>query len=125
MMGIGVFGIDDSHDYSAAYFFSVAMMTVWTGTVAIFPAAIAIAIGEAFAWRSALYYALAGGVIALIADQLSGLVIEPSFFGHRTVIMLAGGFVGGFVYWAIAGRLAGDWGTGNTPQQAPIKSKSD
>jgi len=125
MMAIAVFGIDDSRDYAAAYFFSVAMMTVWTGTIAILPAALAIALAEAFAWRSVLYYFLVGGVIALIADQMSDLVIAPSFPGRRLVIMLAAGFVGGFVYWAIAGWRAGDWGPGNSPPRAQADNDAE
>jgi hypothetical protein len=125
MMAIAVFGIDDSRDYSAAYVLSVAMMTVWTGTVAILPAALAIALAEAFAWRSVLYYFLVGGVIALIGDRMSDLVIAPTFTGRRVVIMLAAGFVGGFVYWAVAGRRAGDWGSGDSPPRAPAKGDAE
>jgi hypothetical protein len=124
MMAIGVFGIGDTRDYAAAYIFSVTMMTLWTGTIAILPAAIAIALAEAFAWRSVLYYFLVGGLIALIGDRMSELVIEPTFTGRRLVIMLAAGFVGGFVYWAIAGQRAGDWGSGDSPPRTPAEGST-
>lgn len=124
-MAIAVFGIHDSRDYAAAYFLSVAMMTVWAGTIAILPAVLAIALAEAFAWRSVLYYFLVGGVIALIADQMSDLVVAPGFPSQRLVIMLAAGFVGGFVYWAIAGQRAGDWGASASPPRTPADEVSE
>lgn len=106
-MAVSLFGFDTSPEFLIPFFATVTATTMWTGTIAILPAAIAIAVAEAFGWRSVLYYFLAGGIIALIADQVSDLVIEPTFPGRRLVIMLAAGFVGGFTYWLIAGRLAG------------------
>jgi hypothetical protein len=99
MAAVGFFGIDDSHDYFAAYVTAVALMTVWIGAIAFFPALLAIALAEVFAWRSVIYYLLAGGAIGLAAD--------PAFRDGHTTVMLASGFVGGFAYWLIAGRLAG------------------
>lgn len=114
MMAVSLFGFENQAEFIIPFVTTMAVMTVWTGTIAVLPAFLAIAVGEAFAWRSLLYYFLAGGLIALLADQMSDLVVETSFHGQRTVIMLASGFVGGFVYWAIAGRRAGDWGGGNS-----------
>jgi urea transporter len=107
MAAIGFFGIDDSHDYFVAYVTAVALMTVWAGAIAFFPALLAIALAEVFAWRSVIYYLLAGGVIGLVANQASELAADPVFSGGPMVPMLAAGFVGGFTYWLIAGRLAG------------------
>jgi len=114
-MAVSLFGFENRAEFLVPFFATVSVTTLWTGTIAILPAAVAIALGEAFAWRSVFYYFLAGGIIALIADQVSELVIESALPGGRLVIMLAAGFVGGFVYWAIAGRLAGRWGGDESP----------
>ena len=114
MAALGIFGIDDSRDYFSATLAAVALMTVWAGTIAILPALLAIALAEVFGWRSILYYFLVGGIIGLIADQVSELAVDPIFYGGRPVIMLAAGFVGGFVYWLIAGRLAGQLSSGRS-----------
>lgn len=110
-MAVSLFGFENHAEFLVPFLLTVGVTTFWTATVAILPAAIAIALAEAFAWRSVLYYFLAGGIIAVIADQVSGLVIEPTIPGGRLAVMLAAGFVGGFVYWVIAGRRAGDWGS--------------
>jgi hypothetical protein len=121
-MAVSLFGFESDAEFLIPFFATVMVTTMWTGAVAILPAAIAIAVGEAFAVRSALYYFLSGGLIALIADQASDLVIALSFPGRRLVIMLAAGFVGGFVYWAIAGQRAGDWGPrGSLPRVSAEK----
>lgn len=107
MAAVGIFGIDDSRYYSAAYFLSVVPMTAWIGAVAFFPALVAIVLGEAFSWRSALYYLAVGGAVGLIADQIANVYGRFDLAERQTVILLAAGFVGGFTYWLIAGRLAG------------------
>jgi len=108
-MAVSLFGFENRAEFLIPFFATASVTTLWVGTIAILPAAIAIALAEAFAWRSVVYYFLAGGIIALIADQVSELVIESALPGGRLVIMLAAGFVGGFVYWTIAGRNAGRW----------------
>lgn len=118
-MALSLFGFESDAEFLIPFFATVTVTTLWTGAIAILPAVIAIALAEAFAWRSVLYYFLAGGLIALIADQASDLVIAPGFPGRRLVIMLAAGFVGGFVYWAIAGQRAGDWGSRGTSPRPP------
>jgi len=82
-------------------------MTAWAGAIAIVPALLAITFAEFFSWRSILYYFLVGGIIGLIADQATDLYGNPDFYGQRTVVMLASGFIGGFVYWLFAGQFAG------------------
>lgn len=118
---LGFFDFENHADLFVPFIITVGVTTVWTATVAILPATIAIAVAEAFAWRSVLYYFLAGSIIALVAEQVSGLVIEPTFPGQRLAVMLAAGFIGGFVYWAIAGRRAGDWGTPVKPPARPAR----
>jgi len=120
-MAFSLFGFESDAEFLIPFFATVTVTTMWTGAIGILPAVVAIVLAEAFAWRSVLYYFLAGGLIALIADQASDLVIAPGFPGRRLVIMLAAGFVGGFVYWAIAGQHAGDWGPRETRPRTPAK----
>jgi len=81
---------------------------------ALLPAMLIIAIAEGFRWRSALFYALAGGALALVAGfgwDFAAPRPEP----HMREILAAAGIAGGFVYWALAGRNAGNWRRSTTP----------
>ena len=92
---------------------SVFGMVLFVGTVTpaltVLPAAIAAIAGEALRIRSWMYYVLAGGAamaaIPILAsprgDQLPAI---PA--GQYMTIFAAAGFVGGFVYWLLAGRNA-------------------
>jgi len=107
MISVSIFGYEDNIEFLVPFVMTVTLMTAWTGTIAILPAVLAIALAETFAWRSVLYYFLVGGIVGLMADQATNLYGNPDFYDQRTVVMVAAGFVGGFVYWLIAGRLAG------------------
>ena len=100
---LGHQGIAVAIGLSAAFFSLYAML----------PAMLLIALAEGFRLRSVVFYALAGAALALLSaygwdlrflresgDDLSGRGAE---------IMAAAGIVGGFVYWAVAGRNAGTW----------------
>ncbi len=90
-------------DVFAAIFFTSAVGPSLTAL----PAVVAVIFGEVMRIRSAIYYTLAGGaavavipILARSADAAS----EPasSYF----TIFAAAGFIGGFVYWALAGARA-------------------
>jgi len=99
---------------------SVFGMVLFAGTVApaltVLPAAIAAIVGEALRIRSWMYYVLAGGAallaVPLLADAPGELAIAPADLmvalpAHQYMtIFAAAGFVGGFVYWLLAGRNA-------------------
>ncbi len=82
----------------------------------IVPALVAIVIGEALHIRSWMYYVLAGGAALLAVPLLAGAPGELAFApadlmvalpsGQYMTIFAAAGFVGGFVYWLLAGRNA-------------------
>jgi hypothetical protein len=74
------------------------------GAVAGIPAFIVIVLAELFGWRSVIFYLAIGGALGLLTSQLHGIVWET---GNSQLLLPAAGFVGGFVYWLIAGRLAG------------------
>ena len=68
-----------------------------------------IVIGEALHIRSWMYYVLAGGaalaaIPVLASPRSDQLPVLPT--GQYMTIFAAAGFVGGFVYWLLAGRNA-------------------
>ena len=88
-------------------------MVLFAGTVApaltLLPAAIAAIAGEALRIRSWMYYVLAGGaamaaIPVLASPRSEQLPALPT--GQYMTIFAAAGFVGGFVYWLLAGRNA-------------------
>lgn len=108
MATLGLLGPEYLHTDSVGwYLVSAIPIMFWIGTIAFLPAAIAIILAESFGWRSAVYYLLVGGLIGATAIHLTAQSDLFDFAEHPNVALLAAGFVGGFVYWIIAGRLAG------------------
>lgn len=86
---------------------------LFVGTVmpalTVLPAAIAAIVGEALRIRSWMYYVLAGGaamaaIPVLASPPANRVPALPA--GQYMTIFAAAGFVGGFVYWLLAGRRA-------------------
>jgi hypothetical protein len=88
---------------------------------ALLPAAIIVAITEAFYIRSALAYGLGGALVGLacylglVPFDTESLRFEGIVRRHLE-IMTGAGIVAGLVYWLIAGRNAGAW---RTPPRVP------
>jgi hypothetical protein len=91
-----------------------AFAFVFVSAFAFMPALAAVVIAEMWAFRSLLYYAVAGaitgffgygGLIHFEFDRIGA----DSFFRREMEIMIGAGIVGGVVYWLIAGRNAGWW----------------
>jgi hypothetical protein len=72
------------------------------------PAAVAIALAELAALRGLVANLALGGMLALFAGWRA-FEPEPGLSRSGILVLLAAGFVAGFVYWAIAGRHAGNW----------------
>jgi hypothetical protein len=97
------------------FLFLVTAAGIVTPFYVFAPAALIIFISEMFSLRSVLYYALMGAFVGALAYVLSDVTARMQ--GAGTVVpltrelqfMVAGGIVGGFVYWLIAGRRAGFW----------------
>jgi hypothetical protein len=93
----------------ANWFGIVLFVGTVTPALTVLPAAIAAIVGEALRIRSWMYYVLAGGAaltaIPLLASPpTDSLPALPA--GQYMTIFAAAGFVGGFVYWLLAGREA-------------------
>lgn len=78
------------------------------GSLAFVPAAVAIVLAELLGWRGIIYHLAAAGLISL---GLWSLGNEAMASGPRpgTSVALAAGFLGGLVYWLIAGCNSGRW----------------
>jgi hypothetical protein len=82
---------------------------VLTSTVTLLPALAVVLIGEVGRIRSVLYYIGGGGAASALFPLLAYLgpspADEPTTPAVLQVLATAG-FVGGFVYWLLAGRRA-------------------
>ncbi len=74
------------------------------GALAVIPAFLIIVLAELFGWRSVFFYLAVGGGLGLSADRLHAMLWE---LDGAMLLLPAAGFVGGFAYWLIAGRLSG------------------
>jgi hypothetical protein len=86
----------------------VALFTTTVApTLTIFPALIAVVVGEVLRIRSWMYYVLAGGAALAAIPVLASAPARPMpgvSAGQYMTIFAAAGFAGGFVYWLLAGR---------------------
>ena len=91
----------------------VGLSAVFFSLYAMLPAMLIIALAEGFRLRSVLFYPLAGAALALGSAYGWDLRLlrgpDDDLGGRGVEIMAAVGIVGGFVYWALAGRNAGAW----------------
>ncbi|WP_428698876.1 translation initiation factor IF-3 [Stappia sp.] len=82
------------------------------GGFAFTPALVAIAISEGFGLRGMVFHILAGGLIGAgtwFLTEAAGSAGVAQGLPAGTLVVLAAGFVAGFVYWLLAGRQAGCW----------------
>jgi len=83
-------------------FASIALI----GAYAIGVAAILIALAELMRWQGMIANLAMGGLTAaILALGGGGANVSDGAF----LVALSAGFIGGFVYWLIAGRKAGNW----------------
>lgn len=89
-----------------------------TGSLALLPAAILIALAEAFKIRSLLVHLAAGAAMLALVYLGSGFAPAsyeesidrpPPPVSHETELAAAAGAVFGLAYWLLAGRNAGRW----------------
>src|ERR1700748_2377835 len=97
---------------------------IFVSGFALVPAMIVVLLTEAFNIRSALTYAVGGGLVGLVCYL--GLVPfdtqQLQFEGvvrRHLEIMTGAGILAGVVYWIIAGRNAGVWRVPAPPLRRP------
>jgi hypothetical protein len=97
---------------------------IFVSGFALVPAMIVVLITEAFYIRSALAYALGGGLVGL-ACYLGLVPFDPGQLRFEGIvrrhleIMTGAGILAGMVYWMIAGRNAGAWRVPPPPPRTP------
>ncbi len=82
---------------------------ILTSGVTLLPACLIILAGEIARIRSALYYIVGGGVSMVAIPLLARLGPQAASSGASIFswqVFATAGFVGGLVYWLIAGRRA-------------------
>lgn len=84
--------------------------TVLIGAYSLGIVGIVIALAEAMRWKSLVANLMMGGVCAaFLALTGTGGAGGAAISDGVLLVSLSAGFIGGFVYWLIAGRNAGDW----------------
>jgi glucan phosphoethanolaminetransferase (alkaline phosphatase superfamily) len=73
------------------------------------PSILAVLIAEAFAIRSWMYHAAAGGLSALVSLATIGAFDKTYDLSDDPLIATGAGIVAGFAYWLVAGWSAGFW----------------
>ena len=90
--------------------FDLAQQTiVLFSTFTIVPAILLVIIGEVARIRSSLYYILGGGAVLAawpFLNRIGTVAQDPSQLSVIWQVFATAGFVGGFIYWLIAGRRA-------------------
>jgi len=98
---------------SGSLIFSIPFVSLFVAYFAFIPSVAAIAIGELLGKRDWLYYALTGGVVAVIIVGFIRKAADPNnaeaFDLTLALVMLGAGMCGGIGYWLVAGRSAGSW----------------
>ena len=89
----------------------IAVVASWAalyaGAFAFLPWLVAVVVGEGFGLRSVFYWFAVGGGTGAAAYGLDRIDADLAVSDPGMGVALAAGFVGGFVYWLVAGRLAG------------------
>ena len=111
---VGDLGIDPIDQ--GAFQILIGFGFIFVSGFALLPALIIVAVTEAFYIRSALAYAVGGGLVGL-ACYLGLVPFDAQSFRFEGIVqrhlevMTGAGIVAGIVYWMIAGRRAGAWRT--------------
>jgi hypothetical protein len=97
-----------------------ALTASYLGAMALAPWAVVILVTEVFRLRTVLIYLAAGGFLGVLPSLGLAPMMRSFDGGPREIaILVAAGFVGGFVYWLAAGRMAGIDGVFLTGPRAP------
>jgi len=111
--GQAVSGVDDLESSMDAVLTLLEVFASLVGgftlTAALIPAVMIIVLAEIMRLRSWMLYVLGGGVAMGMAAAVQGMdfsLIDLAF-PDFTLSLVSSGFVGGGIYWLLAGRRAG------------------
>lgn len=106
-----IHGRGDEATSIAAMFDLLGQAQLLISGLTLLPAVLVVIIGEVARIRSSLYYIIGGGLalvavplLARIGQGASGAAIMPSTLVWQ--VFATAGFLGGWVYWLLAGRKA-------------------
>lgn len=106
----------------AVYLLTAAFGTLGLCITAFVPAFVVLLLTEMLGIRRAWFYILAAGAGALAFDVTCTRyeLVQARSFCHgltasELLIMTAAGMAAGYVFWRLAGRRAGDWGSRRRP----------
>jgi hypothetical protein len=78
------------------------------GAAVLLPSLFAVVFAELMAWRGMIANLLLGAAVALFAAWRHFEAVDAGRISEGALlVLLAAGFVGGFVYWLFSGRYAG------------------
>ena len=78
--------------------------------LAVLPVTLCIALSELFRWQSIIAHLGFGGLCGLfVLFNAFNVATDGNPSEGSIIVSLACGFIGGFFYWLIAGRRAGNW----------------
>ena len=100
--------------YWMEFVVTAAAATSILGAMSFLPAMAMILVTEIFALRSLVVHVGFGGLLGAAAALGLGHHMAAQTEG-RAIVVIAAGFIGGLVYWALAGRMAG---VGSRPTSA-------
>jgi hypothetical protein len=102
----------DAAPLAAFAVFAVGILSSFEiASLALAPSAFAVLLAELMGWRGLTINLVLGGLVGLATGWVvSGGQAEAAAMSQGTLlVLLATGFVGGFFYWLVAGRGAGNW----------------
>jgi hypothetical protein len=108
LVALSIFGLNPTDDAAGWIILFAAWTAAYAGAFAFMPWLIAVVLAEGFGLRSIWFWFAIGGAVGGIAYLFTGFYGDKVEDGSGIAIHLAAGFVGGFVYWLVAGRNSGD-----------------
>jgi hypothetical protein len=107
-VALSIFGLNPTSDASGWIILFAAWTAAYAGAFAFLPWLIAVVFAEGFGLRSVFFWFAVGGAIGATAYLFTGFYGDKAEDGSGIAIHLAAGFVAGFAYWLVAGRLSGE-----------------
>ncbi len=123
----GVSGVD-----WLTWTFATVTLMPFVGAIAFLPAIVVVLAAEMFRLRNILFFVAVGGGIALLAGWVPMETLEvwsgfDGALGTDAILVqpdpfrfIAAGFLGGLVYWLVAGKASGIWRDRLDPPAGPV-----